>query len=96
MVHRNQQIGAQRLDLGAEGSELLTVLPVATKVDDAPDQRMLQALAIHGSETGTGNVDDQGGVMHGLGLCKSYCRLLWRKAHAFVRFRDCQSSLFRR
>ena len=60
MVHRNQQVGADRLGLGGHGGELMAVVPVAAEQDQAAGQRMLQAAAVVGGEFGAGHVQDDG------------------------------------
>ena len=63
VVHADEQIVAHGLDLGREGQQLGTVLPVAREQDHAAHQRVRQARAVGRREAGAGNVDDQGGVL---------------------------------
>jgi len=67
MVDRNQQVAPQFLDALAQRGQLRPVVPVAGKQDQAANQRMAQATAVHGTQLGAFDVDDEGGVLgHGL------------------------------
>ena len=80
MVHQNEQITADRLDLAAQLGELRTVLPVAGKQNHAAGQRMAQAATVRGAELQAGQVDDEGAVGHevdGHGwLCSTMTKLV--------------------
>ncbi len=63
MVDANQQVIAHAFDVGAQAAQLLAVLPVAAKQNDAAGQRVLEAAAVGLAERQAGDVDDQGGVL---------------------------------
>lgn len=62
VVHTNQQVAANLLDVPAQGRELHAVLPVAGKQDQSAHQRVPEALAIHFAQGQASDVDDEGGV----------------------------------
>ena len=67
VVNRDQQVLAHGLDVAAQGRELLTPLPVATKQDHAPHQGMGQTLAVGIGQAQASHIDDQRGVqVHGV------------------------------
>ncbi|OMP13310.1 hypothetical protein COLO4_01901 [Corchorus olitorius] len=63
VVHADQQVGFDALDIGAQLHQLLAAFPVAGEEDDAADQRMRQAPAVRVGERLAGDVDDQGCVL---------------------------------
>jgi len=75
MVHADQDVGAQVLDLRAQGGELHAADPVAGEQDEPASQRMLQAAPVIGIEAQAfdvqhhGRVDDVvvGGGLDGMG-----------------------------
>lgn len=60
VVHADQQIGAQGVDLGAQRRELGAILPVAREQDQPAHERMAQAAAVVVGQQGAGDVEDQG------------------------------------
>ena len=62
VIDANEQVGPQRLDLGAQGRELGTVVPVAAKQNHAANQRMGQALAVDVRQRSARNINDQRGM----------------------------------
>ncbi len=63
VVDADQQVFSYFFDLLAQLLQLRPVLPVAGKQNHAPDQRVLQALAVSFGQTQAGNVDDEGRVL---------------------------------
>ncbi len=74
VIDADQQVGAHFFDLPAQLGELGAVLPVAAKQNHAAHQRMREALALGFVQPGAGDVDDQGGVLHG--LCSTTTKLV--------------------
>jgi hypothetical protein len=64
VVDADQQVGAQVLDLGAQGTELRAAFPVASKQDDPAGERVPEALAVRSGQPGAGNIEDDGGSVH--------------------------------
>ena len=58
MIDADQQVGADRLDLGGELGELLPIAPVAREQDQAAGERMREAAAVVGVEGEAGDVED--------------------------------------
>jgi hypothetical protein len=62
VVDANEQVFPHCLDVGTQGRELGTAVPVATKQDDAAGERMRQPLAIDRCQLATRDVKNQWGV----------------------------------
>ena len=63
MVHTNQQVLANRFDVGTQLRELLAVGPVAAKQNDAACERVQQALAVSRGELSASDVKNERGVV---------------------------------
>ena len=63
VVDADEQVGADRLDLGDQLGELQAVAPVASEQDDPAGERMGEAAAIVGVEGEPGDVEDDRGVV---------------------------------
>ena len=59
VVHADQQVGLDGLDIGTQLDQRAAVLPVALEENDAAHQRMGQARAVHISQRCAGNINDQ-------------------------------------
>ena len=59
MIDADEDVGADRLDLGHELGELAPVPPVAAEQDQAARQRVAQAAAIVGVEREAGDVENK-------------------------------------
>ena len=77
VVDADEQVGADRLDLGGELGELAAVAPVAREQDEAAGQRMGEAAPIVGVEGEAGDVEDDRGVIdvHRAGSCSTTTKL---------------------
>ena len=66
MIHTDQQIGADPFDVGAQGTQLGAVFPVAREQDDAAGEGVCEPEPIHRGQPGAGDVENDGGyVGHG-------------------------------
>jgi len=74
VIDADQQVGAYFFDLPAQLGELGAALPVAAKQNHTAHQRVCEALALGFVEPGAGDVDDQGGVLHG--FCSTTTKLV--------------------
>ena len=64
VVHRDQQIAPDSLDLPAQLGQLPTVLPVPAEQDDPTDQGMVETAAVVVAQPQAGYINDQGSCMH--------------------------------
>jgi hypothetical protein len=62
MIHADQDVWPNRLDLCVQAQQLIPVLPMPPKVNNTADQRVLEASAISLGEDWAFHVDDEGGV----------------------------------
>jgi len=72
MVHTNEQILSDALDLLAQLRQLLPGVPIAREQNNAPTQRMAQALFIHLGQLQAIDVEQDGGVMRKLFFHENY------------------------
>ena len=63
MVHADQDVRSQRLDLGIQGAHLSAVAPVPREVNHTADQRIGETEAVGGVEFGSRDIDDQRGML---------------------------------
>jgi hypothetical protein len=66
VINTNQQVASQRLDVAAEAGQLLTIMPIAAKQDDATHQWVHEPLSINFAQAQGRNINDEGRVLgHG-------------------------------